>query len=82
MIVKYKGLTPITNVLGDWQPGETKTIDGNNHQGIKLTELDNFEIILSHNGIKSKTTKKTTKKPMTEKLSDKMDRDNIKVEEN
>lgn len=62
MFIKYTGLTPVTNIYGDWKPGEIKNVEKD------ISGLMGFE------KVEAKKAYKTYVKPIKENLSDKSEK--------
>jgi hypothetical protein len=72
MKLKYIGLTPATNIFGDWQPGEIKNVpDGTVLPGFK--DVDILEDKIGKKPLMQ--SKKWGQRKVREDLRDKMERD-------
>jgi hypothetical protein len=73
MKLKYTGLTPITNLYGDWKPGEIKEVPQDANLVFDFIRVDEHQ----QSPIKAKV--KITRKIRRQELADKMERDNKQI---
>jgi hypothetical protein len=87
MKLQYMGLAPITNIYGDWQPGEVKEVP----EGISMPpeiyeKIEDIQLINKKPEITPQPENirikgKRKKKVLKEKLDDRMERDNLVIED-
>ena len=79
MKIRWPGRTAVSNIFGDWAPGETKEVpDGTVLPGFEIIETGFFA---GTSGLNPQPAKKQNwrKKPMSQKLHDKFERDNLET---